>query len=111
MLPTSNPTSTAPSSRMRRNLRRGFWLVILLILAVVVVWQGPASWAYWTYAPQDGDVVFQALPHQDVVDAIEGATGSDFSHCGIVAKFEGKWVVYEALGKVRATPLYDFLLR
>jgi hypothetical protein len=81
------------------------------ILGVAVILHGPASFAYWTYFPQDGDVVFQALPHQEVVDAIEGATDSDFSHCGIVAKVDGKWIVYEALGKVRETPLYDYLLR
>lgn len=82
-----------------------------IVLGVVVVWQGPATWAYWTYFPQEGDVVFQALPHQEVVDAIEGATDSDFSHCGIVARVDGQWVVYEAIGKVRATPLYVYILR
>lgn len=103
---------TPPSSgRARRISRVVFWLGLLTIFGAVVVLQGPASWAYWTYTPQDGDVLFQSLPHQSVVDAIEGGTDSAFSHCGIVAQVDGKWVVYEALGQVRATPLYDFLLR
>lgn len=107
-----NPASpAAPLPARRSNLRRAFWLVILTILGVVVVWQGPATFAYWTYFPQEGDVVFQALPHQEVVDAIEGATNSDFSHCGIVARVDGRWIVYEALGQVRMTPLYAYLLR
>jgi hypothetical protein len=104
---TPPPTVTASRSKVRL----AFWAVILGVLAVVLAWQGPASFAYWTYFPHEGDVLFQALPHQEVVDAIEGATDSDFSHCGIVAKVDGQWVVYEALGQVRTTPLYDFLLR
>jgi len=103
----SPPVTKSP----QHNLRRGFWLMMLLVLGMVVVWQGPASFAYWTYFPQEGDVIFQALPHQEVVDAIEGATDSDFSHCGIVARVNDQWVVYEAIGKVRETPLYDYLLR
>lgn len=108
---TTEPASPPAPARARRTFRLGFWIVAALILGVVVVLYGPASWAYWTYFPQEGDVVFQALPHQEVVDAIEGATDSDFSHCGIVAQVDGRWIVYEALGKVRATPLYDYLLR
>lgn len=108
---SESASSTKIPQTERSYFRRVFWLVMAIVLGAVVVWQGPASFAYWTYFPQEGDVLFQALPHQEVVDAIEGATDSDFSHCGIVAKVDGKWIVYEALGKVRETPLYDFLLR
>ncbi|RBP37670.1 permuted papain-like amidase YaeF/Yiix C92 family enzyme [Roseimicrobium gellanilyticum] len=58
------------------------------------------------YQPQEGDILFQSLPHMPIVDAIEGCTKSPFSHCGIVHKnAQGIWVVIEAIGPVRETPL------
>lgn len=83
-------------------------LVILLYLSLVV----PALWAYWNYAPQEGDIVFQSLPKNKLVDAIEGVTESGASHCGIVGREKDKWVVYEAFrGGVQTTPLYSYLFR
>lgn len=65
-----------------------------------------------TYEPRDGDVVFQSLPRGDLVDAIEGITNSPFSHCGVVMKnAAGRWVVHEAIGVVRETPLYLWIVR
>ena len=64
------------------------------------------------YSPREGDVVFQSLPRGDLVDAIEGITGSPFSHCGVVMKnADGRWVVHEAIGVVRETPLYLWIVR
>ena len=64
------------------------------------------------YAPREGDVVFQSLPRGDLVDAIEGITGSPFSHCGVVMKnADDRWVVHEAIGVVRETPLYLWIVR
>jgi uncharacterized protein YycO len=57
------------------------------------------------YAPQDGDFLFQSLPRNPLIVAIEGSTGSPFSHCGIVVQRDGKWMVLEAIGPVRETPL------
>lgn len=34
------------------------------------------------YAVQEGDILFQPLPHGPLVDAIEGVSLSIFSHCG-----------------------------
>src|SRR4029079_2312008 len=40
---------------------------------------------------------------------IEGGTESPFSHCGIL-HYDGKqWVVIEAIGPVRETPLADWI--
>jgi hypothetical protein len=73
---------------------------------------GPALWRTWTYEPREGDLIFQSLPNGPVVAAIEGATHSPWSHCGIVAKnSRGHWIVYEALGEVKATSLELFLMR
>ena len=57
------------------------------------------------YEPQEGDLVFQSLPHNDVIDAIEGCSNSPFSHCGIVVKTVLGWAVLEAIGPVKQGPL------
>lgn len=63
------------------------------------------------YTPQVGDVIFQSSGHTDLVDMIEGASDSHYSHCGIVDQVDGQWVVYEAGRQVKATPLDAFLDR
>ena len=63
------------------------------------------------YSPRDGDIIFQALPHCELVDAIEGVTHSPYSHCGVVLLRENKWVVVEAIGYVHETPLFLWMLR
>jgi hypothetical protein len=57
------------------------------------------------YEPREGDVLFQSLPHGELVDAIEGITNSEWSHCGVVMRKGNSWVVVEAIGQVRQTPL------
>ena len=62
------------------------------------------------YHPQVGDVLFQALPKGvDLVEAIEGVTRSNYSHCGVVVKSEdGNWRVYEAFGPVGSVSLENW---
>jgi Permuted papain-like amidase enzyme, YaeF/YiiX, C92 family len=64
-----------------------------------------------TYKPRDGDILFQSLPHGELVDAIEGITGSEWSHCGVVMRKGNSWIVVEAIGIVRETPLYLWIPR
>jgi hypothetical protein len=101
-----------------RRRSQGVWLVggILGCLSVIVaiIWGAtflPGYLAYSRYQPQEGDVIFQSLPYSRLVTAIEGATRSPFSHCGIVAKEDDRWVVYEAYKPVGATPLREFVGR
>ncbi len=104
---------TIASSRSRRGR------IVLAILAVgilaaagiMAVILGPAYKAAAQYEPQEGDVVFQSMPHSPLIDAIEGGQESPLSHVGIVGKQDGQWVVFEALRGVQATPLKMFLLR
>ena len=63
------------------------------------------------YQPQVGDVLFQSSRPTDLVQMIEGVSQSPYSHCAIVGKEDGRWVVYEALGTVSITPLDTFLAR
>jgi len=63
------------------------------------------------YQPKEGDIVFQSLPKADLVDAIEGVTNSDLSHCGVMMKRGEEWVVVEAIGKVSETPFWKWAVR
>lgn len=107
-------TSAKPGSRRIRERR--IIVAVLVACAVPVIAAlafvyGPVLYAVWSYAPQEGDVTFQSLPRSPVVVSIEGSTKCAFSHCGIVARRDGKWIVYEALQGVSETPLREFLFR
>jgi hypothetical protein len=105
----------ANSPRKLRDRRRAIMAAALVAVAValcVAALFGPEYWRYASYEPREGDVIFQSLPRAPLTNAIEGATHSPWSHCGIVAKDErGNWVVYEALGNVDRVPLRQFLFR
>lgn len=77
-----------------------------LLLTICLFLTGCASSSAITrYTPQQGDILFQSLPHIPVIDAIEGCTHSPYSHCGIVMNEGGVWHVLEAIGPVRVTRL------
>ncbi|MBI5380589.1 MAG: hypothetical protein HZA31_01690 [Opitutae bacterium] len=61
------------------------------------------------YDIREGDILFQSLPRCELVDTIEDATYSSFSHCGIVAKTADELVVIEAIGPVRETPISSWI--
>lgn len=76
----------------------------LLALCLLLCACGNQALRAVRYLPQEGDVAFQSLPHEPLVDAIEGCTESPFSHCGILHRAGGQWVVIEAIGPVKETP-------
>ena len=86
--------------------------VLTAILAAVVscVYLIPAA-RLAGYSPVEGDIVFQSVPHSDLVDAIEGITGSPYSHCGVVTKELGTWLVIESIFDVHKTPLSSWVRR
>lgn len=57
------------------------------------------------YAPQEGDIAFQTLPHNALNDMIEGSTGSPYTHCGILHRAGSEWKVIEAIGPVKETSI------
>ena len=65
--------------------------------------------------PHEGDILFQDLDCGPLCKAIEnvepGIYGTHISHVGILCKNKGKWYVAEAYGKVKLTPLNEFLYR
>ena len=100
--------------RTRGALIRFLILAALMVVLGVVYWRpfarmmsmSPVTYRYFAYQPQEGDIVFQSLPHTDLVDAIEGITHSPYSHCGVVLHNDkGQWVVIESVVNVHETPL------
>jgi len=93
----------------------GAWARLCCSVAVLafvgVRFHADAVVASWSYAKQEGDILFQSLPHGELVDAIEGITHSPWSHCGVLIQRQGRWIVVEAIGEVRETPLKDWIVR
>lgn len=90
-------------------------VVIVLFALIGTVWAGSKfTPEVEPYLPMEGDIVFQSLPNPpgpDLVDAIEGSTGSPYSHCGMVFKAGDLWKVIEAIGPVQEIPLEDWIAR
>ena len=105
-------TVTTTREQRERKVALTAVLVCVAISAVAcTAARGPSWLARRSYEPQAGDIVFQSLPRNALVNAIEGVTESSYSHCGIVAKEDGLWIVYEAFRGVEQTPLSEFLSR
>jgi hypothetical protein len=81
------------------------WSVAPLLAAVVL---GHAVAAHANPALHDGDLIFQTS-RSDQSQAIQRATGSRFSHVGLLVTRDGQLVVLEAVGPVRYTRLEDFI--
>jgi len=59
---------------------------------------------------KDGDLIFQTSLSQQS-QAIQLATKSKYSHCGIIYKEGNEYYVYEAIQPVSTTPLKDWIDR
>lgn len=89
-----------------------FELMIKVVLCMWFVFITSAnSFSDNQYTPSEGDLIFQSLPHGDLVDAIEGASNSVYSHVGIVMSTKNGWFVREALGNVHDVELSVFVNR
>jgi uncharacterized protein YycO len=85
---------------------------VLLMFAIALVFTKLIPYLnFQKYKAENGDLIFQSLPLQDLVLAIEGLSESPYSHCGIVVDREGEWFVLEAIGPVKYTPLYEWVQR
>lgn len=62
------------------------------------------------YELKTGDVVFQSTKGEQA-EAIRQATGSRFTHCGVVFEQGGEWKVLEAVQPVKVTLLAEFQKR
>ena len=59
---------------------------------------------------QNGDIIFQTSKSSQS-KAIQMATGSRYSHMGIIYENDGQFFVYEAVQPVKLTPLKDWINR
>ncbi|WP_375417362.1 YiiX family permuted papain-like enzyme [uncultured Hymenobacter sp.] len=59
---------------------------------------------------RDGDLIFHTSQSAQS-QAIQLATHSAYSHCGILYQQNGKWQVFEAVQPVKLTPLADWMAR
>ncbi len=59
---------------------------------------------------QDGDIIFQTSL-SDQSKAIQLATHSPYSHCGIIYREGEKYFVFEAIQPVKSTPLEKWIAR
>jgi Permuted papain-like amidase enzyme, YaeF/YiiX, C92 family len=87
-----------------------FFILLLTLPSAALAQEksAPAAVAQ-NYTWQEGDLLFQSLNRVPLVDAIEGSTRSPWSHCGILHRTPGGWVVIEAIGPVRQTKLVDWV--
>lgn len=86
-------------------------LLVGVLAWFVVSYRLDRFFAFWFSEKREGDIVFQSLPRNELVDAIEGVTQSPWSHCGLLVRRNGRWDVAESIGEVRYTPLRVWILR
>ncbi len=86
-------------------MKRAAGIVAVLLLAVM-------AWRMLSPAPalRDGDLIFQTSKTRQST-AVGVATGSLYTHMGIVVKRRDGFKVIEAAGPVRETPLKDWIRR
>lgn len=59
---------------------------------------------------RNGDLIFQTS-RSGQSQAIQQATGSKYSHCGIIYNNKGNFYVFEAIQPVKSTPLDEWIAR
>ncbi|MDV6169742.1 YiiX family permuted papain-like enzyme [Flavobacterium sp. DG1-102-2] len=84
--------------------------LILLLLAIFFCSCQRKESAFIAKDLQNGDLIFQTSQSAQS-QAIQLATKSKYSHCGIIYKENGKYFVFEAIQPVQKTPLYDWIAR
>jgi len=90
-------------STNQSRMKMKFLLNIFLITSILLNCSGNTSF-------QNGDIIFQTSKSSQS-KAIQLATGSKYSHMGIIYEVENKFYVYEAVQPVKITPLDDWIDR
>lgn len=85
-------------------MKKYILLILIVIVGTITAHAGsPAEF-------KEGDIVFQ-ISKSSQSKYIQLATGSIWSHCGIVVMKHGKCYILEAASTVRLTPLNDWVER
>lgn len=91
-------------------------LLILLIVPILFVFGCDKSTSSQAPAPQttqgyaDGDIIF-IKSQSSQSGALREATGSPWTHVGMLISNDGEWSVIEAIGPVVKTPIEDYIRR
>ena len=94
-------------TRKRKKNRMKHFLLLVLISLIFASCEKSTS---QTSNLKNGDLIFQtSLSSQS--KAIQVATHSEYSHCGIIYIESGKSYVFEAVQPVKLTPLKDWIER
>jgi len=96
-----------PATRIVRSMRSGS---IGLLFAILFFVGGDNAAGKATPAFHDGDIIFQTSRSSQSL-AIQRATGSPYSHMGIIFIRDGRPYVFEAVATVRYTPLESWIAR
>lgn len=84
--------------------------ILMPCLLTAIAFVGFCSCDRNTPELRDGDVIFQtSLSAQSL--AIQQATGSKYSHCGIIFRSGDNYLVFEAVQPVKTTPLDEWIAR
>lgn len=71
-------------------------------------WGGHADFETVDTCFHDGDLIFQSSKSGQS-EAIQLATHSKYSHCGLLFNDKGEWFVYEAVQPVKKTPFAEWI--
>jgi len=108
-------------SRFHNPYYRVFLCFVLIIALIHIVHVAPNSYAFskiksgvtdYTKNIQikSGDFIFQHLPGP-LTEMIADVTKSPYSHCGIIVEKKGGFVILEAIGPVKETPINEWIAR
>lgn len=81
-----------------------YYYLLFLLLLMVTTSLTPCTQANW----KDGDIIFQ-VTHSTQCEAIKAATGSKYTHVGILFQRDYQWYVLEAVQPVVFTRLSDWI--
>jgi uncharacterized protein YycO len=93
-----------------------FWILVVISGTVLYLTGSAVASVYFlskqpaaeVHPFKDGDLIFQTSQSGQSL-AIQYATHSKYSHCGLLFNDNGKWMVYEAVGPVRKYPFKDWI--
>lgn len=93
-------------------LRNTFFLTSLLVLAAVTLFflLPNRQTQHETLTIRSGDIIFHTSQTSQS-KAIRKATGSQYTHCGIIYEENGQFLVFEAIQPVQLTPINDWINR
>lgn len=107
---------------MKKNIVKNVFYVVIVIVGIAyIISVAPRSYVLALLESkivnytknvdiQNGDFIFQHIP-VPFADMIADMTHSQYSHCGIIVKKAEGFVVLEAVGPVKETPLNEWISR